>query len=65
MHDILKKVATAGIAIGGLEYIKYRFYGGIPLLQKAKDLKNRIQETIGKLEGKKPVKLEANDYEIV
>ena len=65
MSDILKKLAGVGIAIGGLEYIKYRFNGGQPLLKKAMDFRNRLQVVLEKLEGKKPIELEANDYHIV
>ena len=65
MKDILKKLAAAGATIGGLEYIKYRFNGGRPLLENTLKLIRRVQDFRNRIECKEPITLKADDCKIV
>ena len=65
MRDILKKLMLIGLTYEGCKYVKYRINGGKPILEKAKEYKDRIREFVDKLDGKRPIELEANDFKIV
>ena len=65
MSDILKKFVEAGIIIGGLEYVKYRFNSGRPLLEKTRRAYLQIRDLKAQIEGVKPIKLGADDFKVV
>lgn len=64
-NDILKKLVETGIAISGLEYVKHRFNGGRPLLEKAVNLFLQIRDLRNRIECVKPITIEADDCKIV
>ena len=65
MRNTIKKLVTAGITLGGLEYVKYRLNGGRPLLERVKEWKLQILDVKNRVEGKRPIVLETDECKIV
>jgi hypothetical protein len=61
MSDILKKLAIGCLTFGGLEYVKYRFKGGKPLLEKVRDAAIFLKSVMNDEES---VILEAGEFKV-